>query len=481
MSLEVKIRDVETGQWLELPFQFREFHEYEVVTDADSVLWAGVSLENQGVWPLFTTFVVGYSILEVGRGTESIHYQIEVLPDQRKVDSREQWRTMLLDIAQWGHYTLGYTGIRFGGLLFKGLGHSLCVEAVSTLFWEFVALVQSVDAWIPRTERSTPVLLSRAHPDQVYSVASDPSVQRWILGKQDKAQELDVNTLDIDVHAMQSLSASIQRVLTAVANTIEQLEKGDSLWRQSRASNFRKGVGHIHSAISRHNLSRFYSMERDLSRSIDATYSPVLQRVFRLTEQLTSPMFDVLAKEFPVSQTHSYTVYEIWCFRQLVQLLTEILGSNPRWKGGSSHSLQGSTVTWDSDRGPVRLMYNHRFRAYWEMKEDAPFSLIGEQRPDFVLTVQNRWLVLDAKYRTTRENVLDAFNSAFSYLQSLKIPSLASEPMACLLLVPKVLSESKIWFGERFHRENNFGLLCCAPERSTEHLKKTLYTVLVVE
>ena len=93
---------------------------------------------------------------------------------------------------------------------------------------------------------------------------------------------------------------------------------------------------------------------------------------------------------------------------------------------------------------------------------------MGEQRPDFILEYRDTWLVLDAKYRSTRVNVLDAFSSAFSYLTALKIPRLQREPVGCFLLVPKNWQSHDFGFQRQFRKENGFGLVCCGPDEVSE-------------
>ena len=124
----------------------------------------------------------------------------------------------------------------------------------------------------------------------------------------------------------------------------------------------------------------------------------------------------------------------------------------------------GGVIEWTFDTDVVKLHYNPRFVAFWERQNNMrqPYSLVGEQRPDFILEYRDTWLILDAKYRSTRVNVLDAFSSAFSYLTALKIPHLEKEPAGCFLLIPKKLSESRLWFSRSFRAENGFGLFVVA-------------------
>ncbi len=66
------------------------------------------------------------------------------------------------------------------------------------------------------------------------------------------------------------------------------------------------------------------------------------------------------------------------------------------------------------------------------------WSVSRERVPDLVFTIESsdgvRFVVLDAKYRTSRLNVLDAMASAHIYQDSLRIGS--RRPEASLLLIP---------------------------------------------
>jgi hypothetical protein len=66
------------------------------------------------------------------------------------------------------------------------------------------------------------------------------------------------------------------------------------------------------------------------------------------------------------------------------------------------------------------------------------WSVSRERVPDLVMTVTSdaevRFVVLDAKYRASRANVLDAMASAHIYQDGLRVGS--RRPEASLLLVP---------------------------------------------
>jgi hypothetical protein len=73
-----------------------------------------------------------------------------------------------------------------------------------------------------------------------------------------------------------------------------------------------------------------------------------------------------------------------------------------------------------------------------EHETEKMWSVSRERVPDIVLTVREpdtmRFVVLDAKYRAARANVLEAMESAHVYQDSLRIGS--CRPEASLLLVP---------------------------------------------
>lgn len=126
----------------------------------------------------------------------------------------------------------------------------------------------------------------------------------------------------------------------------------------------------------------------------------------------------------------SWEIYERWCFLRLGQLLSTNL---PGWQW----SRRSDYWTSESGNCRVELHLQPTFRSR-RQESDTRWSISKERVPDLVLTAHSpagtSFLVLDAKYRTSRSNVLDAMDSAHIYQDSLRIGAL--RPRASLLLVP---------------------------------------------
>jgi hypothetical protein len=76
-----------------------------------------------------------------------------------------------------------------------------------------------------------------------------------------------------------------------------------------------------------------------------------------------------------------------------------------------------------------------------------------------------RFMIMDAKYRTSRESVLDAMASAHIYQDSLRIGT--RRPEASLLLVPS--GGGAPWLEESsFHVEHRVGILTLFPDSGAE-------------
>ena len=128
----------------------------------------------------------------------------------------------------------------------------------------------------------------------------------------------------------------------------------------------------------------------------------------------------------------SWEIYERWCY---VALRKSLAARRPDWNWQRGHAGEAWKVTGPGVDGELLLQPTFRAgpsenRKMWsvsrERQPDIIFKLIRSGTPQFV--------VFDAKYRTSRPNVLDAMESAHIYQDSLRIGS--NRPIGSLLLVP---------------------------------------------
>jgi hypothetical protein len=129
----------------------------------------------------------------------------------------------------------------------------------------------------------------------------------------------------------------------------------------------------------------------------------------------------------------SWEIYERWCYLRIGKMLSE---SMPAWGWHRRTNPDKWIGTHDGRRAELRLQPTFRSR---DGETDHPMWSISKERvPDLVLTISSidgtRFIVFDAKYRTSRTSVLDAMASAHIYQDSLRIGS--RRPEASLIVVP---------------------------------------------
>jgi hypothetical protein len=155
----------------------------------------------------------------------------------------------------------------------------------------------------------------------------------------------------------------------------------------------------------------------------------------------------------------TWEIYERWCFVRLGKMLRE---SFPEWsfcRLVSPHRWVGSH---QGRRAELSLQPTFSSSA---VQKEGRWSISKQREPDLLLTVdgfgQPRFVVLDAKYRTARANVLDAMSSAHIYQDSLRIG--ARRPEASLLLIPA--GGAAPWLqDESFHTQQRVGVFVFSPD-----------------
>ncbi len=160
----------------------------------------------------------------------------------------------------------------------------------------------------------------------------------------------------------------------------------------------------------------------------------------------------------------TWEIYERWCFAQVAQCLRE-QRPDLRWKTHYPTSRNDCIRLVGAGTGVhVEAWLHRRFRA-GDSASTGFRSISAELHPDIVITVDDngarRMLVLDAKYRTSRTNVLDAMRSSHLYQDALRWDE--ARPVCSLLLVPR--GGGAPWLeAPEFHSAQRVGVQPLAPD-----------------
>jgi hypothetical protein len=172
----------------------------------------------------------------------------------------------------------------------------------------------------------------------------------------------------------------------------------------------------------------------------------------------------------------TWEIYERWCFVRLTAILRQWLPSLV-WR-----TWYGDNVTVNagfegrSDRAKVRLLLQPIFDYSEGGTHKSDFrSISGRFVPDIVLTVEagdrRTFLVLDAKYRSGRSNVLDGMRSAHLYHDALRWHDRC--PDRSWILIPA--AGGTPWLHEaEFQDLNGVGALIVEPENANAELRNSV-------
>jgi len=155
----------------------------------------------------------------------------------------------------------------------------------------------------------------------------------------------------------------------------------------------------------------------------------------------------------------TWEVYERWCFARLA---TDLAALRPDLEWTSVEFGGKDADAWATGRGTdevIEILFQPKFPGR-KPSSTSNFRSIAKGRfPDVVVTHQlgavRRFIVLDAKYRVSRPNVVDAMDSAHLYHDSLRWGD--ERPWLSVLLVPR--AGGAVWLeAPEFWREHGVGV-----------------------
>lgn len=171
----------------------------------------------------------------------------------------------------------------------------------------------------------------------------------------------------------------------------------------------------------------------------------------------------------------TWEVYERWCYAMVVEEFRKLY-PKLKWQR-HDYSKRDDCMVWSGVGEGLEI--DIWLQVSCPAVDQAPyqnFSSISRQRyPDIALTVRSEssehFIVMDAKYRSSRSSVLDAMESAHLYRDSLRW--CGRRPDCALLLVPRggavPLLES-----QQYRQENSVGVVAVGDEASALELAQIL-------
>lgn len=134
----------------------------------------------------------------------------------------------------------------------------------------------------------------------------------------------------------------------------------------------------------------------------------------------------------------SWGIYETWCFLRVVASASQITCSPPVEQTPQAVAAERA-VRFDISHGRwLEVLFQATFPSLKKPEKRMGWSLSGERRPDIVFVhhtpLRSNAVVLDAKWRSGRTNVLQAMESAHIYHDALRVNG--RKPHPCLLLLP---------------------------------------------
>jgi hypothetical protein len=287
-----------------------------------------------------------------------------------------------------------------------------------------------------------------------HSAMRDRRIAAISIGK--ASSELDVDSIQLrsltsaptfDTPANQTLLALARRLFATIARLHDQVLAlalaGDGDEQAARAP---RRVGElailaerVRSLTTKAPFSEVKNAKTTAAGLTQIAAHPMYSRAYRLGCLALATGVEGTENQDMLHVSHSWGIYETWCYLAVLQVVTETFGVTALACAPAAVSAQLAHRCNLADGRQLELY----FQALFPSGEPASASRLGwsisrERRPDIVLVLRTgdtcRGMVLDAKWRSGRDNVLQAMESAHIYHDALRLAGRCPSP--CVLLLP---------------------------------------------
>lgn len=416
---------------------------------------------EKGLYAWTPTFLAGrVEIVIATANGEELLFHILVGPSVKKV-IRAQFDTMIEEIRSFkAALLLGTSGATtsFGNegkrAVFEELVQLARLRRYAPEFLrELRSICRTPHRSISHAEHRVPLArVKRLHPlalrePRIAAIIGGIAPDEVSLDSLHIATSTAVQTFDTPANrAFKALAFRLQARIVTLLESLENAHmKGDAaeqLMRRPRRERVLKRILDELKSLLREepfaSVSRMETLAASLTQiSAQPTYSHGYRQGNRAL--LRGVAGDGGEDHFHISPT--WGVYENWCFVHLLAKLAQSFGRSS-WsvmKRGMVSADESYELNL-SDGTQIEAHFQANFPSGSANFGRTGWSISGMRIPDIVLVLKrlgrSEFLVLDAKYRRHRNNVLEAMESAHIYHDALRAG--AQRPAFCALLLPAI-------------------------------------------
>ena len=282
------------------------------------------------------------------------------------------------------------------------------------------------------------------------------------------------------------VAALLRRMQSHCGNLYAALLKlatapGNDTGMQARAQSLGGEADELRLRLSRLSRAGFLenvgAAQADTAAMIAVAKDPAYSRFDRIARRVLWPRLgfgDTFCEKLWLRRT--YELYEYWCFFRVADSLAKMwddfqwrLSVAPEERKLFVDLPDDSYLEGENGDLRIRLTYQRTFRAYHPSYDDGliPYSISGERRPDMVLSVddgnQTTMIVLDAKYRCSRESIHAALGDMHIYRDSLKVTGRGAKLLGAYILTPAYDPAAAVYFTEQYRQRYHIGGFDLAP------------------
>lgn len=271
--------------------------------------------------------------------------------------------------------------------------------------------------------------------------------------------------------ATRALKCELARLIRALRSSRDGLKKRSEPRARDLVAILERALGELHAILRAPAFRGVQAEPPDQTALLTLFDQPLYARAHKILHRLLDPGVRLSDEASLVgSLRHSYDLFELLVLYRLWARLARALGRAWEWMapplppGGAIAGPANGTVF--HARGPqgaeLELHFQRTFQSWPSENGPTFWSLSRERRPDFILLLRHvgvpaRWVLLDAKYRASRDAVLEALGDMHIYRDSLRWNQ--TPAAAGFILVPSLQVKAQPFAESAYVAQHHFGAL----------------------